>query len=82
MRRCTLEEVAQHVGRRIALLRRRKGLSQEELAEKAKFSARYLQSVESGNENLTLESLVRFANLLKVQVEEFFAPEEPARPRR
>jgi transcriptional regulator with XRE-family HTH domain len=84
MRRATLKGTAKQVGRGIAVFRRERGLTQEELAEEAGFTARYLQAVEAGGENLTLESLVEFANLLQVAVTDLFhGPTAPAAiPRR
>jgi ribosome-binding protein aMBF1 (putative translation factor) len=58
--------VARDVGRRIAELRQAQELTQEQLAEKARVSIKYLQRVEAGRENLTLRSLVGLANLLRV----------------
>jgi transcriptional regulator with XRE-family HTH domain len=64
--------VARQVGRRIAELRVARHLTQEQLAEAADVSARYVQSVEAGDENLTITSLVRFASLLGVAVADLF----------
>lgn len=68
------DQLAHGVGRRIAELRRDGKLTQEQLAELADISTTYLQRVEAGSENLTLRSLVRFANLLGVEVASLFAP--------
>lgn len=76
-----------NVGRRIAELRSERHLTQEELSEKLGVTARWVQSAEAGDENLTLTTLARFANALKVPVAEFFTPPtkvraRPGRPRR
>lgn len=71
-------QVIYSVGRRVAELRRNQGWTQEELAARASVTLKYLQRVEAGKENLTIYSLVRFANLLTVPVEMLFqAPTEP-----
>lgn len=75
-----------NVGRRIAELRSERHLTQEELSEKLGVTARWVQSAEAGDENLTLTTLARFANALKVPVAEFFtlptkARARPGRPR-
>jgi len=43
-------------------------LSQEELAEKADLSYKYVGEVERGCVNISLDSLVRIAKALKVKV--------------
>ncbi len=64
------------VGRRIAALRRLRGLTQEQLASHAGVSVKYLQRVEGGRENLTIRSLARLSSLLNVEVRDLFeAPE-------
>lgn len=60
------------IGMRIKELRKRKGLSQEELAEKADTSANYLSRMERGTENPTLEMLIKIANALGVEMWELF----------
>lgn len=55
------------VGRKIAELRRKAGLTQEELAEKLGVGWRYVSRAERG-ENLTLQTMVKIANALGVRV--------------
>ena len=81
------EEVLHDVGRRIAELRAARGLTQEQFATRAGIGWKYFQQIESGSENLTLRSLVRFANLLEVSMAELMQPPEtrevrPGRPAR
>ena len=59
------ERLIVNVGRRVAELRQKAGLSQEQLAEKMGFSVQYLSRVELGT-NLTLATLVKLANGLRV----------------
>ena len=66
------ERVMENIGRRIAEERIRLGLTQAALAERAGVSLKYLQRVEGGRENLTVASLVRFANLFRTAPVEFF----------
>jgi transcriptional regulator with XRE-family HTH domain len=61
------------VGRRIAERRAALGWTQEQLAEKIGISTRYLQAIESGAENLTLDSLGKFARALRGVVADPFA---------
>lgn len=71
------------VGRRIAEARRRRGLTQEQLAELLRVSERYLRRIEAGEENLTLMSLARIADKLGTPVAALLdaAPEPPKRRR-
>ena len=87
MTRLSSARVLRDLGLRIRELRGERGLTQEKLAERLKVTARWLQSVEAGKENLTIGTLVRFANALKVPMTEFLTPpttvsRKPGRPRR
>lgn len=66
------------VGRRIQTLRKGRGLSQEQLAEQARMSPKYLSRVETGRENPTLDILLRLSQGLRVEPYELlqFAHEE------
>jgi len=58
------------VGRRIAELRAARDLTQEQFAEAYGASAKYIQLVELGHQNLTLVTLGRLARTLKVEAKE------------
>lgn len=60
------------IGRRIKEIRKNKGLSQEQLAEKAETSQNYLSRMERGTENPTLDMLIKLANALAVEIWEMF----------
>jgi transcriptional regulator with XRE-family HTH domain len=82
-----LDDVLRDLGRRIADLRVRRGLTQDRLAENADVTVQYIQRIEAGRENLTVRSLVRLANLLGVSIVEIFEeplprPVKPGRPAR
>jgi transcriptional regulator with XRE-family HTH domain len=66
------DELKLIVGRRVAELRRQRRWTQEALAEKAQVSGRYIQLIEAGDENLTIESLAMLANALRIPVRELF----------
>lgn len=65
MRQQRPKDALRDVGRRIAELRASQHLTQEQLAEVMEVSLKYLQRVEAGRENLTLNSLVNVANYLR-----------------
>lgn len=73
------QRLLRSVGRRIAEARGSRGLTQEQLAERLDVTARYVQSVEAGDENLTLETLDKFATKLHTEVAALLEP--PTTPR-
>lgn len=79
--------LARDVGRRVAELRAERGLTQEQLAERLEVSARWVQSIEAGDENLGLGTIAKLATVLKTQAIRFFEPPttkppRPGRPKR
>jgi transcriptional regulator with XRE-family HTH domain len=75
------------IGRRIAEVRAERGMTQEQFAERFGSSLKYLQRVEAGRQNLSVRSLVRLANALRLRTAELFvAPttlrSNPGRPKR
>lgn len=65
-------EIRQLIGLRIKQLRRARELSQEELSEKVGISSKYLSSIERGKENPTLDTFIRLALALNVEISELF----------
>ncbi len=82
------ERAKQAVGRRIAEIRSALGLTQAALAAKlgdnedARPSPQYVGLVEQGRENLTIKSLVGFANALGVPLRSLFDPPQSLTKRR
>ena len=72
--------VRRDVGRRVAELRRAAGLTQDAYAERLNCSVKYVQRVERGDENLTLETMVKLVNGLGVRPVELLKPPRSARP--
>jgi len=60
------------VGGRIQTLRKKKQLSQEELAEQAGIHRTYIGAVERGEKNATIETLEKIASALNIKVGELF----------
>ncbi|KUO78074.1 MAG: transcriptional regulator [Desulfosporosinus sp. BRH_c37] len=60
------------VGNKIRELRRKQNLSQEDLAHLSGLDRTYINSVENGRRNITIISLEKIANGLKVKVSIFF----------
>ncbi len=67
-----MSDLSQITGQRIRMHRQRLGLTQEELAERAKLHSTYIGQVERGEKNLTLNSLERILTALGVPLCHFF----------
>ena len=61
-------------GERVRQLRKRSGLTQEELAELAGLHQTYIGVVERGEKNISLMNIERIAKSLGVSLSEFFSP--------
>lgn len=59
-------------GKRIKQLRKKKGLSQEDLAFKIGVDRSYMGFVERGERNPTLDKIAKIAKALKVSLSELF----------
>ncbi len=60
------------LGKRIQLLREKKGLTQEELEGKTGVNAKYISAVEQGKKNVTIKTLEKLAKGLDVDLYELF----------
>jgi transcriptional regulator with XRE-family HTH domain len=71
------------VGQNVMRLRKRLGLTQEQLAEKSGFSQQYLSDLERGRRNPTIVSLYELAQALGASHMDLLRPprQKPARPR-
>lgn len=68
----TRKRVAKKLAARLRQLRESEGLSQEDLAFQAGLGRSYYWRVEQGLINVTLETLVKLSNALKVDLVELF----------
>lgn len=71
------------LGRRIQQLRKAAGLTQEELADRAKMDWKYLGSVERGERNVTIDNIERIMRGLRAEPYEpfLFRFDDPLLPR-
>ena len=60
------------LGKRIRTLRRINDLSQEELAEKASMSGKYVGEIERGQANITIDILGKISTALDVEMTDLF----------
>lgn len=65
-------DVRVRVGLNLQNARRERGLSQEELAHKAKIHQTYLSGVEQGKRNPSILVLQRIAKALGIEIEQVF----------
>lgn len=73
------ERVIEQVGRRIAELRTKAGLTQADVAEKLRMTVSNYQRVEHGLQNLTVRTLVKIAGAVGAPTASLF--EKPRSPR-
>jgi len=71
-----------HVGANVAKYRKRKGISQEYLAERIGLQVKSLQRMEYGKGNCTARVLFALANELGVTPNDFFQPCELVKQKR
>ena len=64
--------VNKSIGKRIQVLRKRAGLTQDQLSERVKISSHYLSSLERGVYNIKLDLLVDILNTLGCSADEVF----------
>lgn len=65
-------------GQRVRRIRRSEGMSQEDLADKARLHRTYISSLERGQRNVGLDNIHALARALGVSVRELFAEETDA----
>lgn len=71
-------DLRRNVGLQIRSVRKARGLTQEELAEKADLSYKYIGELERGQVNVSLDSLQRIADALEREIGVFFPqPDNP-----
>ena len=68
-----MSTTAKKLGQRIRLLRERKDLTQEQLAEKADTTCQYISSLERGLQNVTLLMLEKIADSLQTELFTLFS---------
>jgi transcriptional regulator with XRE-family HTH domain len=67
-----LEDVKKLIGDRIRQLRKQRGLSQEELGDKSDLHYTHIGSIERGEKNWSIETLVKVAKGLNVSINDLF----------
>lgn len=65
-----MSEIAARIGENIRQLRKRRGLSQEQLALRAEINPSYMGQVERGEKNPTIDVLSKIALALQMPIEQ------------
>ncbi len=60
------------IGYRIRAIRNNKGISQEKLALDSNLDRTYINSIENGKRNITIDSLTKITNALNISLKDFF----------
>lgn len=68
----TLKQLLIKFGKEIKKARIDKDISQEALAEKAGMHVTFLSRIENGKANISLDSVLKLANALNIEVSELF----------
>ncbi len=68
-------EVLVQFGRRVRDQRAKRGLSQEQLAERAGVHRTYIGMIERAEKNITLENIEKIAKALKIEIADLFSPQ-------
>lgn len=71
----TKQEFKKLIGKRLKMFRKTAGKTQEQIAEGAEISGKYLSRVELGLENPTIDTYIKIASSLKVDPTELFEVE-------
>lgn len=64
---------AKKLGKRLRLLRNERGLSQEDLSLQSGLGRSYYWRLEKGSINVTLETLVKLCNTLRIDLGDLFS---------
>lgn len=59
--------LGKQIGKKIAALRKRQGMTQEDLAGAAEIDRSFLSEIENGHKNLSVETLKKIADALGIK---------------
>jgi transcriptional regulator with XRE-family HTH domain len=71
-----MKTIQETIGNNLKYYRYKSGLSQEKFYESLGLNPKYYASVERGEVNVTVEFLSQLAKILKIDIREFFNPDE------
>lgn len=65
-------QILESLGNKIQVVREKRELTQEELGNRTGLNAKYISSIERGQKNATIKTLVKIANGLEVELYKLF----------
>jgi transcriptional regulator with XRE-family HTH domain len=66
------DKIIENIGRRVAEIRLKLGLTQDALAEKAGVTGGYIRQIEGGWKNMRVDTLCKIADVLECQTRDLF----------
>ncbi|MCZ8514973.1 helix-turn-helix transcriptional regulator [Paenibacillus filicis] len=67
-----MSKLSDHVGSRIRIFRKKRGLTQAQLSEKVQQPQSYISDIERGEKNISLDTLERIVEALEIHPGELF----------
>lgn|GEM_PF-251475 len=74
-------DILSSIGRKIQSIREKKGITQDQLGERAGINAKYVSAIERGRKNLTVLTLEKLAKALDVEIFELLILPTELEPR-
>ncbi|MFC4306221.1 helix-turn-helix domain-containing protein [Cohnella boryungensis] len=68
-----MSKLAAHVGTKIRMFRKNRGLTQEQLGEKVQQPQSYLGGIERGEKNISLDTIDKISNALGIRPVDLFS---------
>ncbi len=65
-------KILENLGKKLKEIRKNKGLTQEQLAEKVSIHPTYVGKLESGKNNVSIKMLFKISRALKVKLSDIF----------
>ena len=70
-----MNEIISEIGKKIKTLRKQKGLTQAELAEKINVDSKYVSRLETGNSVASITTMIKISKVLNIQLSDIFTVE-------
>jgi transcriptional regulator with XRE-family HTH domain len=67
-----MKDIRKSYGEHLKIFRKKKGLSQEDLAFKSTIHRTYISEVERGRRNISIVNIAKIAKALNLSIKEFF----------
>jgi len=74
----SIADLMNQIGKQVRILRKNRGLTQAELGEKVELPQSYIGSIERGEKNISLETMERLIDALRITPAELFGTVQPS----